>query len=159
MLLDNKKKIHHYIYTFEIKCIAGWSSLVARWAHNPKVAGSNPAPATKSNMILKSSLKAYFFIIISLFFNQSQSNPYLGLSGLSLFHVCSIVALQKTQTKHHNAFLAILYSFLAIYRAANFYKTDYPKLFPEQLLKKLSLIHIGLCSTYAATYTYRCFTN
>ena len=30
-------------YTFN----AGWSSLVARWAHNPKVAGSNPAPATK----------------------------------------------------------------------------------------------------------------
>ncbi len=26
--------------------IAGWSSLVARRAHNPKVAGSNPAPAT-----------------------------------------------------------------------------------------------------------------
>ncbi len=25
---------------------AGWSSSVARWAHNPKVAGSNPAPAT-----------------------------------------------------------------------------------------------------------------
>jgi hypothetical protein len=24
---------------------AGWSSLVARRAHNPKVAGSNPAPA------------------------------------------------------------------------------------------------------------------
>jgi hypothetical protein len=27
-------------------CDAGWSSPVARWAHNPKVAGSNPAPAT-----------------------------------------------------------------------------------------------------------------
>ena len=26
--------------------IAGWSSLVARWAHNPKVGGSNPHPAT-----------------------------------------------------------------------------------------------------------------
>ena len=26
--------------------VAGWSSPVARWAHNPKVAGSNPAPAT-----------------------------------------------------------------------------------------------------------------
>ena len=25
---------------------AGWSSLVARRAHNPKVVGSNPAPAT-----------------------------------------------------------------------------------------------------------------
>ncbi len=26
--------------------IAGWSSPVARRAHNPKVAGSNPVPAT-----------------------------------------------------------------------------------------------------------------
>src|SRR3712207_6400911 len=26
---------------------AGWSSSVARWAHNPEVAGSNPAPATQ----------------------------------------------------------------------------------------------------------------
>jgi hypothetical protein len=25
---------------------AGWSSQVARWAHNPKVGGSNPLPAT-----------------------------------------------------------------------------------------------------------------
>ena len=28
---------------------AGWSSPVARRAHNPKVAGSNPAPATKKH--------------------------------------------------------------------------------------------------------------
>ncbi len=28
-----------------INIIAGWSSLVARRAHNPKVAGSNPASA------------------------------------------------------------------------------------------------------------------
>ena len=27
--------------------VAGWSSTVARRAHNPKVAGSNPVPATK----------------------------------------------------------------------------------------------------------------
>lgn len=27
--------------------IAGWSSPVARWVHIPKVAGSNPAPATE----------------------------------------------------------------------------------------------------------------
>src|ERR1700678_1432121 len=29
---------------------AGWSSQVARWAHNPEVAGSNPAPATKTSL-------------------------------------------------------------------------------------------------------------
>ena len=28
-------------------CIAGWSSLEARRAHNPKVIGSNPVPATQ----------------------------------------------------------------------------------------------------------------
>ena len=29
--------------------VAGWSSSVARWAHNPEVAGSNPVPATSGN--------------------------------------------------------------------------------------------------------------
>ena len=31
---------------FNLTPVAGWSSLVARRAHNPKVVGSNPAPAT-----------------------------------------------------------------------------------------------------------------
>src|SRR5216683_1590063 len=31
--------------------IAGWSSPVARQAHNLKVVGSNPTPATKSNLV------------------------------------------------------------------------------------------------------------
>jgi hypothetical protein len=31
---------------------AGWSSLVARRAHNPKVVGSNPAPATNIARLL-----------------------------------------------------------------------------------------------------------
>ena len=35
--------------------IAGWSSPVARQAHNLKVVGSNPTPATKKNK--DSSLK------------------------------------------------------------------------------------------------------
>src|SRR6476646_4834387 len=35
---------------------AGWSSLVARWAHNPKVGGSNPPPATNSIIGLQAKL-------------------------------------------------------------------------------------------------------
>ena len=38
---------------------AGWSSLAARRAHNPKVAGSNPAPATSSRW-RKRLLGAFF---------------------------------------------------------------------------------------------------
>jgi hypothetical protein len=33
------------------KTDAGWSSMVARRAHNPKVVGSNPAPATNVSSI------------------------------------------------------------------------------------------------------------
>ena len=43
---------------------AGWSSLVARRAHNPKVVGSNPAPATNSTFKLLISFKIN---IITLF--------------------------------------------------------------------------------------------
>ena len=37
-----KRKTYHIQHN-----IAGWSSLEARRAHNPKVIGSNPVPATK----------------------------------------------------------------------------------------------------------------
>ena len=40
-LFDALSAIRYYEF-------AGWSSLVARWAHNPKVEGSNPSPATNS---------------------------------------------------------------------------------------------------------------
>ena len=40
---------------------AGWSSLVARRAHNPKVVGSNPAPAT---------------ILIKVQLNQARNSMY-----------------------------------------------------------------------------------
>src|SRR5207249_2762590 len=33
--------------SYTARCDAGWSSQVARRAHNPEVAGSNPAPATR----------------------------------------------------------------------------------------------------------------
>ena len=35
----------------DVNSIAGWSSLEARRAHNPKVAGSNPAPATQTFIV------------------------------------------------------------------------------------------------------------
>ena len=36
----------------EFENTAGWSSLVARQAHNLKVGGSNPSPATNSLFVL-----------------------------------------------------------------------------------------------------------
>jgi predicted GIY-YIG superfamily endonuclease len=47
---------------------AGWSSLVARQAHNLKAAGSNPAPAT--------NLNAYVVYIL----RNSASRLYIGLT-------------------------------------------------------------------------------
>ena len=50
---------------------AGWSSLVARRAHNPKVVGSNPAPATifesmVTLLINKSLLKHDFKLLAKI---------------------------------------------------------------------------------------------
>ena len=42
--------------------IAGWSSLVARQAHNLKVVGSNPAPATNFNANVNSNIGLFFFV-------------------------------------------------------------------------------------------------
>lgn len=41
---------------------AGWSSSVARWAHNPEVHGSNPCPATTWPPFSESSETAVLFI-------------------------------------------------------------------------------------------------
>jgi hypothetical protein len=38
---------------YYISFIAGWSSPVARQAHNLKATGSNPVPATKSHKALR----------------------------------------------------------------------------------------------------------
>ena len=57
-----------------IRLDAGWSSLAARRAHNPKVVGSNPAPATRIILIkappwgfciLESGLKAHFLFWVT----------------------------------------------------------------------------------------------
>ena len=67
--------------------IAGWSSLVARRAHNPEVVGSNPAPATKNLQLvgLADELFCYSGTVFSVQFSASQtksrsvtSRPDLG---------------------------------------------------------------------------------
>ena len=46
-VLKIRLAISHFIhYITPPLDVAGWSSLAARRAHNPKVVGSNPAPAT-----------------------------------------------------------------------------------------------------------------
>ena len=66
--------------------IAGWSSLVARRAHNPKVVGSNPAPAT----IYKKrddfeNIKIISFILYSVIFTllNMYTNPLSLIIGNS----------------------------------------------------------------------------
>ena len=46
---------------------AGWSSLVARRAHNPKVIGSNPVPATKYSQVRGTFQPSGLFAFLSDF--------------------------------------------------------------------------------------------
>ena len=48
-----RNRLYYCEWMYRIRALdAGWSSLAARRAHNPKVVGSNPAPATKSQVAL-----------------------------------------------------------------------------------------------------------
>ncbi len=51
---------------------AGWSSLVARQAHNLKVVGSNPTPATK--YLFKISAVCYIFFLKWNFILNNKTN-------------------------------------------------------------------------------------
>ena len=75
---------------------AGWSSLVARWAHNPKVVSSNLAPATKIERVWGGKSTKPFFILASegivmeskkqfLNFLQIMTKKYLALDQLNIF--------------------------------------------------------------------------
>ena len=55
---------------------AGWSSLVARRAHNPKVVGSNPAPAT-----------------ISLEVSNTDTSSFLAFLGFSKCNKVSVLRM------------------------------------------------------------------
>jgi hypothetical protein len=56
IMLDIAAIVAYYAFL-----IAGWSSPVARRAHNPKVVGSNPAPATNRMQGLERQLQALFY--------------------------------------------------------------------------------------------------
>ena len=65
---------------------AGWSSLVARWAHNPKVGGSNPPPATNFFNRLQPfgpERSAHFSLILPAIARQpARARPVSGHSRL-----------------------------------------------------------------------------
>ena len=84
--------LRHYNYN-----IAEWSSLVARRAHNPKVVGSNPAPATKWSrgvVVITSACHAedrrfepgrdrhFIFGFVAQSVEQRTENPRVGSSIL-----------------------------------------------------------------------------
>ena len=74
-------RIHHH----PLKIIAGWSSLVARRAHNPKVVGSNPAPATQLIILI-----SYAQIAQSV--EQRTENPCVAgsIPALGIWSISSV---------------------------------------------------------------------
>ena len=55
------------VVEFAMLNIAGWSSPVARWAHNPKVGGSNPPPATSRGVLIGSENLIRTFLLSDFF--------------------------------------------------------------------------------------------
>ncbi len=69
---------------------AGWSSQVARRAHNPEVAGSNPAPATRYVMGRNNVPAQLLFGDVAQLVRASGSYPLgPGFNSLRRYHLIS----------------------------------------------------------------------
>ena len=87
-----------YLLKEKLNNNAGWSSPVARRAHNPKVVGSNPAPATISLEV--SNLEASSFLVFLGFSKDVQNGLILN---------CLIIRFCRILTKlMHNQFMNLL---------------------------------------------------
>ena len=80
---------------------AGWSSSEARRAHNPKVTGSNPVPAT-------------FFAQIAQLVEQRTENPRVAgsIPALGTFFMSEIRYGQRTENPRRQNRFAILQDLL-----------------------------------------------
>ena len=70
--------LNFYHYNASHISDAGWSSLVARRAHNPKAVGSNPAPATNNKFSKGTPFLGFFSIrnLIKLGLGSCEPNPF-----------------------------------------------------------------------------------
>ena len=65
--------------------IAGWSSLVARRAHNPEVVGSNPAPATKNLQLgSRKAPELFAWVLVGYFLGTAGKEPVSGDASCKL---------------------------------------------------------------------------
>jgi hypothetical protein len=80
---------------------AGWSSPVARQAHNLKVVGSNPTPATKLNNGLVAFRPKPFFIVSGWCPFLIQESKPLNV-GHPLPFICTIVQILCTLRLHQS---------------------------------------------------------
>ena len=85
---------------------AGWSSLVARRAHNPKVAGSNPAPATKPfiSSFLGAMLRIFSVFLLLLSLSWSSSH----LSAKVLDYIVALVDSKVILNSEFQEYKAII---------------------------------------------------
>lgn len=85
---------------------AGWSSLVARRAHNPKVVGSNPAPATEFSDKNRKPLMGFFVYrqVVFVFMRKIGSVLYERLAMLIGSMGYELVGCEITQQGRHTVF-------------------------------------------------------
>ena len=80
--------------------IAGWSSPVARQAHNLKVAGSNPAPATKEIKALRDFSEPFVLPRAAYFDDKNTEMKNKSVSQI-LWAIVKVGGRVKNYKKNH----------------------------------------------------------
>src|SRR5690606_22920560 len=145
---------------------AGWSSLVARRAHNPKVVGSNPAPATN---IQKANLRIGFF----RFSRGSLSQHFLFRCFASLIAAAVKADRFHSPLPHCNerpTYLSRPFCILGLMSQLSFitlritdgrFRERSRVRCPLQIFKKpiLRLAFLVLAGAFRVSSLYRCFAS
>ena len=83
--LNSGCKVVLSIKTFKIYC--GMEQLVARWAHNPKVVGSSPAPATRSRFLTGFFYAQFYYFEMKSFLKNEWFYCFKQLNEAELFNI------------------------------------------------------------------------
>ena len=67
--------------TIITKIYCGVEQLVARWAHNPKVIGSSPVPATTADSFIESAFFVEMDHLVYILYSEKSKRSYTGYTS------------------------------------------------------------------------------
>ena len=113
---------------------------VARWAHNPKVVGSNPSPATKGNPQQTLGVFSYMEHVIYILYSAKSNRNYTGCTSHLIQRFYSHNIFGKDSTRLYRPWIAVHIEFFELKEEAlkkeKYYKSGRGSIKKNEIIKE-----------------------